>query len=185
MRAHDKTIIFSVALIFITGFIVGQGFSFEVKLSDLIALSATIITFIFARNGLKHNEKQYLHSIQPVIEKMEYFDKNNLHYKFSIKNYGSGSALDLQYSISLGGKSLTQAELEREIYGTSNNLKFTLGGPLCMSSNDNVELLVVKAIHSKEIRRFMHLLPRLKLSLSYNSIQGEKFTKEFLFGQYK
>ncbi|MEM6982637.1 MAG: hypothetical protein AAF510_06575, partial [Pseudomonadota bacterium] len=103
MRKLDLMTIVAVVLCVCTGVILGQSFSFEVKLSDLIALTATLITFWFAKNGLRHNEKQYMNSIRPILHKYEEFDNDIFQYELLVQNLGTGTALNVDFIIDSNG----------------------------------------------------------------------------------
>lgn len=179
----DKMTIVAIILIFLAGVIISQGFSFEVKLSDLIALFATLITFTFAWRGLKHNERQFSNSIQPVIEKMEYFNSSVGKYRYNIKNYGSGTAINLKYKILFQGKELTQSELANMLK-KELNCSISIGGPLGMSPNDSHDLMNLDRLNSKkQIQKLYHLFSFLRVELAYSTTQGQVLVKELYFGK--
>ena len=93
MQKPDFITVATIVLCVFAGVIIGQGFSIDVRVSDLLTLAATLITFFFAKNGLQHNERQYLNSIRPILSKYETFDNETFQYSLQITNFGSGAAL--------------------------------------------------------------------------------------------
>ena len=184
MQKFDKMTVLAVLLTFSAGFIVGQGFSIEVKLSDLIATAAALITFLFAWNGLKHNEKQFLNSIQPVIEKLEYYSKPEGLYRYTLHNYGNGAAIKLEYKLFLGGKELSQIEIEDKIKTSFKGIKLELGGPLGISPNSSHSLITARGLSGSDYERFLFLLKNLRVELKFRTTQDQVITKQLLFGHF-
>ena len=91
MKSIDVMVVLGVVLCVLAGVIIGQSFSLEVKLSDLIALTATLITFAFAYFGVKFNNAQYINSITPIIRKYELNNSESYCYILNVHNYSSGS----------------------------------------------------------------------------------------------
>ncbi|MAE02321.1 hypothetical protein [Pseudoalteromonas lipolytica] len=182
MQKFDKMIVLAVLLTFLAGVIIGQGFSFEVKLSDLIATAAALITFLFAWNGLKHNEKQFLNSIQPVVEKLEHTDRSKGTYRFTLHNYGNGAAISFEYKLFWADSEINQTELEGKINTDFGNITVELGGPLGLSPNSSDDLMFIEGIFNDDFEKFLRLLKKLEVELKFSTTQGQVITKQLRFG---
>lgn len=184
MQKFDKMIVLAVLLTFLAGVIIGQGFSFEVKLSDLIATAAALITFLFAWNGLKHNEKQFLNSIQPVVEKLEHHSKSDGYYRYSLHNNGNGAAINFEYKLFWCDSELDQTELENKIKIGFPHCTLELGGKSGLSPNTSDVLIDIEGIFHDDFEKFLRFLTRLKVELKFSTTQGLVFTKQLRFGDF-
>ena len=184
MQKFDKMIVLAVLLTFLAGVIIGQGFSFEVKLSDLIATAAALITFLFAWNGLKHNEKQFLNSIQPVVEKLEHHSKSDGYYRYSLHNYGNGAAINFEYKLFWCDSELDQTELENKIKIGFPHCTLELGGQSGLSPNTSDVLIDIEGIFHDDFEKFLRFLTRLKVELKFSTTQGLVITKQLRFGHF-
>ena len=175
MKGSDILTLFGVGLVFAAGIIVGQGFSFEVKLSDLITLTATIITFVFARNGLKHNENQYLNSIKPILNCHKLKDEQNFFYTFSLKNSGTGPANKITYKLIYKNKELSAKEFNElvKIHDLLGSVKVSTP-----SSYGSLEEFTIIEISSKNFlyhKKIYELLNQVRFEVKYHSLQEQVF----------
>jgi len=184
MQKFDKMIVLAVLLTFLAGVIIGQGFSFEVKLSDLIATAAALITFLFAWNGLKHNEKQFLNSIQPVVEKLEHHSKSDGYYRYVLHNYGNGAAINFEYKLFWCDSELNQTELESKIKNDFPHCTLELGGQSGLSPNTSDVLIDIEGIFHDDFERFLRFLKKLKVELKFSTTQDQVITKQLRFGHF-
>ncbi|MBE0349915.1 hypothetical protein [Pseudoalteromonas lipolytica] len=170
MQKFDKTILAAIILVFLSGLIFGQGFSFEVKLGDILALGAALGTLWYASNGLKHNERQYLNSIMPVIEKMEYHHAD-FGYELKVHNYGSGSALNLEYRLFIDEEEVTFVEWKNQlIKGLHGARNYNFGGPLGIMPNTKISLIKFSAQTPQSYAELVKLISKTKIQINYENI---------------
>tara|TARA_B100001063_G_scaffold104183_1_gene97234 strand:+ start:822 stop:1370 length:549 start_codon:yes stop_codon:yes gene_type:complete len=178
MKGFDILTLFGIGLVFTAGVVVGQGFSFEVKLSDLIALTATIITFVFARNGLKHNDKQYLNSIKPLLDC--HITENNIKYiyNFTLKNFGSGSAIRVKYKILYKDEELSMEELQCLLRINNSSGEFKVSTPKNFGSLERIDLIELSLNNRKTYEKGCEILKQVSFEIKYYSLQYEEFKLE-------
>lgn len=168
-----------VCLVLIAGVIIGQGFDFKVELKDLLTLGATLGTLWYASNGLKHNRKIYMSSITPLIERFIALDEDKFAYKFSLKNYGTGSAINFKYTVTRGEQELTVKVLQEQILAIGGWIKLEIGSELGISANSSLNILSFSTKKKEVYDSILMQLREYSLELSYSSIQGDEFKKEF------
>ncbi|CAM3085833.1 hypothetical protein PAT01_36650 [Pseudoalteromonas atlantica] len=182
MRKPDLMIIAAVVLCVCTGVILGQSFSFEVKLSDLIALTATLITFIFAYSGLKSNKAQYINSITPIVTKFESGHNNNFSYAIFVNNYGTGPALDFSVNVLLDGKEFSLAGFLNELVKLHGDMENRYSHPAVLAASTEHEVLSLKAKDYFQYVKVHDTLQSAQLVVQFTSIQQREFTETFLLG---
>ncbi|WP_165735066.1 hypothetical protein [Pseudoalteromonas sp. C8] len=181
MSNNKIVYVVSAVLLFIAGIIVGQGFNFEVELKDVLALGATLGTLFYASNGLRHNRKIYMSSITPVIERFIALDDSELSYNFSLKNYGTGSAINIKYKVFRGDEELTVKTLQTQIlaFDKSNGTALQIGAELGISANSSLDILTFSTKEKEVYECILTHLRKLSLEVTYSSIQGDKTIKVF------
>ncbi|WP_417655118.1 hypothetical protein [Pseudoalteromonas atlantica] len=170
-----------VCLVLIAGVIIGQGLEFKVELKDLLTLGATLGTLWYASNGLKHNRKIYMSSITPVIERFIALDDSEFSYNFSLKNYGTGSAINIKYKVFLGDEELTVETLQTQIlaFDKSNGTALQIGAELGISANSSLDILTFATKEKEVYKCILTHLCKLSFEVTYSSIQGDKTIKVF------
>jgi hypothetical protein len=170
-----------VCLVLIAGVIIGQGFDFKVELKDLLTLGATLGTLWYASNGLKHNRKIYMSSITPVIERFIAFNDSEFSYNFSLKNYGTGSAINIKYKVLRGDEELTVKTLQTQIlaFDKSDGTALQIGAELGISANSSLDILSFSTKEKEVYECILTHLRKLSFEVTYSSIQGDKTTKVF------
>lgn len=179
MSNNNIVYVVSAVLLFIAGIIVGQGFNFEVELKDVLALGATLGTLFYASNGLRHNRKIYMSSITPVIERFIALDDSELSYNFSLKNYGTGSAINTEYKVFRDDRELTVKTLQAEILGLGGAIELQIGAELGISANSSLDILTFSTKEKEVYECILTHLRKLSLEFTYASIQGDKTIKVF------
>ena len=182
MRKLDLMTIVAVVLCVFTGVILGQSFSFEVKLSDLIALTATLITFWFAKNGLRHNEKQYMNSIRPILHKYEEFDNDIFQYELLVQNLGTGTTLNVDFIIDSNGAKRTIPEYINFISPNIEIIHSYISEPAGLSRDANYVILRLKVPNINELEKLKGRIGIAKLILSFDDIQEQRETYSFDLG---
>ena len=180
MRSNNNSIcVVVVVLVFIAGGIVGQGFDFEVQLRDVLTLGTLLITFFYARNGLRHNRNIYISSITPVLERFVALDDSKCSYNFSLKNYGTGSAISIEYKVFRDDKVLTHKELQTEILNLGESIELEIGAELGISANSSLDIITFSTKEKEVYECILTHLRKLSLEVTYSSIQGDKTIKVF------
>ncbi|MGO2128813.1 MAG: hypothetical protein ACTH4U_08740 [Pseudoalteromonas prydzensis] len=182
MRKPDLMEAVAVVLCVCAGIILGQSFSFEVKLSDLIALTATLITFWFAYNGLRHNEKQYMNSVRPILYKYEEFDNDTFQYELSVQNLGTGAALNVDFIIDSNGSKRTIPEYINFISPNIEIIHTYISEPAGLSRDANCVILRLKVPNIIELEKLKRRIGIAKLILSFDDIQEQREIKSFHLG---
>ncbi|WP_165739382.1 hypothetical protein [Pseudoalteromonas sp. Z1A6] len=183
MQKLDRLKAFSVLLIFLAGIVVGQGFSFEVKLSDLIALTAVLITFWYAKSGLNRSESIYLNSINPIIQHREIFDRTKCEYRLDILNCGSGSAVNIQTEYTYDGQNISQSELQNIFCGdVFSNREVGLGMARGLTPNSSDILIYAPCNNLFDFEELINHFRKTQINIECSSSQGQQFTYELILG---
>lgn len=182
MQKKDFMTILTVVLCVCAGVIIGQSFTFEVKLSDLIALTATLVTFWFAKNGLKHNEKQYLNSIKPILSKYEQFDNDACVYELSVQNLGTGSALNLDFRIDSNGSVKTLSEYINFISSQIEIKLVSISEPAGLPPSMSHVILSLSVPNNDVLESLKMRIGIAKLILSFDDIQENRESMDFHLG---
>ncbi|WP_024604072.1 MULTISPECIES: hypothetical protein [unclassified Pseudoalteromonas] len=178
MCKSDKAILLGISLVFIAGIIVGQTFSFEIKLSDLIATLVAIITFYYAFQGLQHNKRIYQNSIKPVIERFISVDNEKYVYNFQLKNYGTGSAINLKYKILSDAGELSHKDLQQKLL-LFGDMKLEIGAELGISPNSSLNIITMKMSNEASFTEVIKYLGTIELHVNFSSIQDDVQDKVF------
>lgn len=181
MKNMDKITLLGAILLVIAGIIIGQDFNLEVKLSDFLALLAVIVTFLFAYNGLKHNEEQYLNSIRPVIEKLSITDSKTKSAGLEIHNCGTGPALDIKYYVIYRGKRLSHKEFHPILndFCIGARVDAQVGARNGMSPNTSMMIINFKALDQRGYQQIINFISGISVEISYKSVQGQEQVKVF------
>lgn len=182
MLKPDVMTVAAVVLCVCAGVILGQSFSFEVKLSDLISLSATMVTFAFAYFGLKSNKVQYINSITPIVTKHESGHLGNYSYAVFVNNYGTGPALNFNANVLLDDKELTLAGFLNELVKLHGDMENRFSHPAVLASNTEHEVMSLKAKNYFQHEKIHDTLRSARLVVQFTSIQQRKFSETFLLG---
>ncbi|MEC8140432.1 MAG: hypothetical protein VX058_09680 [Pseudomonadota bacterium] len=178
MQKFDKMIVLAVLLTFSAGVIVGQGFSIGIKLSDLIATAAALITFLFAWIGLKHNERQYLNSIKPFLYIQKYADHEDKTIKRIIKNCGTGPAVGVSYKLFYDGKCIDFHMLSYHISQDCPGAEFYRSTPEGYSPSESLPFLEITLPKESSMSKFQQLqetMEKVEIEITYYSVQQDKF----------
>lgn len=183
MQNFNKISLIAIILVFLAGIIIGQGFSFEVKLSDLITMVATLVTFTFAYKGLKSNTEQYLYSTRPLLIKYELVNNANLKYTLSIENVGNGTSLnrsiDIQHDDNLYA-------LEDFMEYIRSNFKFNVlskfSSPSAVTAGGKDIVIEIETNNKATFDQIYSILQKSQLQLSYESLNREVFNESFNLG---
>lgn len=178
MCKSDKAILLGISLIFIAGIIVGQTFSFEIKLSDLIATLVAIVTFYYAFQGLQHNRRIYQNSIKPVIERFISVDSQKYVYNFQLKNYGTGAAINLKYKILSDAGELSHQGLQEKLL-LFGSMELEIGAELGISPNSSLNIITMKMNDETNFAEVINYLNRIELHVNFSSIQNDVQNKVF------
>lgn len=182
MDKVDWITVLAAILLLAAGVIVGQGFNFEVKLSDVLSLITVAVTFFFAYRGIKHNEQQYLHSIRPILERMIHTNEYDYSYNLAVHNYGSGAALNLKCTLLKDDHELSYEQFESLIdeFLSNRNVKYAIGGPLGLTAGGDATLVSFDFESKEDFSETMKFLSEYKLVITYESIQGSSEKRTFL-----
>lgn len=177
MRKLDGVILISLALVFLSGAIIGQGFNAEVKLGDFIALIATLITFGFAWSGLKHNERLYTNSIRPIIETQMTINVVKWECEILFENFGSGAALDIGFTVEKGGEAISNSEFRKGILRASQgSASIDIRFPNGLIPSGRSRLLRVLVSNEKEFLSIMEFIESCEITYRYKDVQGNEFS---------
>ena len=178
MQKFDKMIVLAVLLTFLAGVIIGQGFSFEVKLSDLIATAAALITFLFAWIGLKHNERQYLNSIKPFLYIHKYEDHEDKTIKRTIKNCGTGPAVETSYKLYYANVSMSSLSFNNVICKTCPGAEVQVSTPEGYAPSESLtflEITLPRESSKFEFQKLRDVMEKVEIEITYHSVQQDKF----------
>ncbi len=178
MQKFDKMIVLAVLLTFLAGVIIGQGFSFEVKLSDLIATAAALITFLFAWIGLKHNERQYLNSIKPFLYIQKYVDREDKIVKRTIKNCGTGPAVEISYKLYYDKISMGSALFNNIICKACPGAEVQVSTPAGYAPSESLlflEVALPKGSSESDFQQLQEMMEKVEIEITYHSVQQDKF----------
>lgn len=180
MRKSDSVILVSLALVFLAGAIIGQGFDTEVKFSDFIALIATLITFVFAWSGLRHNERIYLNTIRPVLNTHYHLDVGEFKYEMFIENLGAGSALEMDFIIKCGNKTVRHDDFQKKIEGLfREHISMDIGLPSGLIPTGKKRFLGIWASSQDELVDIMDYIKKCEFTIQHQDVQGNTFEKQF------
>ncbi|WP_217874292.1 hypothetical protein [Pseudoalteromonas shioyasakiensis] len=182
MKSIDVMVVLGIVLCLLAGVIIGQSFSFEVKLSDLIALTATLITFAFAYFGLKFNNAQYINSITPIIRKYELNNPESYCYILNVHNYSAGAAIDFDVKISLGGIEYSLGAFMHELGVRHGAMSQAYGFPAVLAANGEHEILKLTAKDSVQFWGLQETLRQSELILRFSTIQHLELNERIKLG---
>ncbi|HCV01149.1 hypothetical protein L1264_15020 [Pseudoalteromonas sp. APAL1] len=178
MQKFNKMIVLAVILIFLAGVIIGQGFSLEVKLSDLIATAVALITFLFAWIGLKHNERQYLNSIKPLLYIHKYEDHEDKTVKRIIKNCGTGPAVETSYKLYYAKVSMSSVSFNNIVCKTCPGAEVQVSTPEGYAPSESLiflEINLPKESSKLEFQQLREMMKKVEIEITYFSVQQDKF----------
>lgn len=181
MNKVDWIMVLAVVLLLGAGVIIGQEISFEVKLSDVLSLIAVMVTFLFAYNGLRHNERQYLTAIRPIISKVSYLGAIENSFTFTLHNYGSGAALHINYIYLHDDKQITYGQFKSRLdeFASSRSIEFKVGGPAGILAGGSSNLIEVKGDSRQTYQEILDFVSSYNLVIEYECIQGITEKKKF------
>ncbi|MET6758947.1 hypothetical protein [Pseudoalteromonas sp. NCIMB_1079] len=182
MQKIDFITFVAVILCIFAGVIIGQSFTFEVKLSDLIALTATLITFSFAYFGFKSNNAQYLNSITPIINKYESGHSNNYTYAIFVNNHGTGPALNFNVDILIDNDKYSLAGFLNLLVAHCGNMETRYSHPAVLAASKEHEVLSLKAKDQLQYIKVHDMLKKSEFIIQFTSIQKHEFEEKFLLG---
>ncbi|MBB1306803.1 hypothetical protein HHE92_07940 [Pseudoalteromonas arctica] len=182
MKKPDFITVIAIVLCVSAGAIIGQSFSFEVKLSDLIALTATLITFTFAYFGFKSNNAQYINSITPIVTKFELGHNNNYTYTIFVNNHGTGPALNVDLNVLVDGEKYTLADFLNLLVNRFGDMENRYSHPAVLAASREYEVLSLKAKDNLQYDKIHNILKKSELTVQFDSIQQREFKEMFLLG---
>ncbi|MBB1299204.1 hypothetical protein [Pseudoalteromonas sp. SR41-7] len=180
MRKLDGVILIGLALVFLSGAIIGQGFNAEVKLGDFIALIATLITFGFAWSGLNHNERLYTSSIRPILDAHRIIDVGKWECEIFIENFGSGAALDIDFTVKKDGKAISNRDFQIGIQRLfQGSISIDIGFPNGLTPSGRRRFLGVWASSQEEFIDIMEFIESCEITYRYKDVQGKEFSNTY------
>lgn len=178
MKLRYLMALLGAAIAMIAGAIIYKSFFLGREISDLIAFVAVLVTFLFAYNGFRHNEKVYMSSVRPVIVKLSAIHGRNLTYTLSIQNCGTGPALNMKYKVNYEGRTLSHEEFTPilEEFCRRHAIEGEHAGRLGMSPNTEMTVLKLQCSDAVTFNELKQFLSNVELIIGYESVQGKQFT---------
>ena len=180
MQKLDFITVIAIALCVSAGSIVGQSFSFEVKLSDLIALFATCITFYFAYSGLRHNRDIYYNSTRPLLYIEESKDHKDFNYKLLIKNCGTGPAVEIEYKLYYAGSIVGAIDFNNIMCTALPGAQVVVSTPSGYNPMESLLFLEIDVLDTiGKFDALQEIINKVKVELTYHSILNKQYVANF------